>query len=90
MGNKHKKQEVREDLKTKLLRQLEETGYPVELKVGNILLEHGWTQVEHNRYYIDEDEKKGREIDIYSYTRSSPAYNSAAKLRVRERGMGEN
>ena len=69
MDNKKEKQESTNDLKAKLVKNLEETGYPVELKVGDILSKNRWW-VEHNRYYIDEDEQKGREIDILAHTNS--------------------
>lgn len=68
MNNKNEKQESSNELKTKLLRKLEETGYPVELKVGSIFSSYGFKQVQYNRYYMDEDEQKGREIDICAYT----------------------
>lgn len=67
MNNKSQKQESSADLKTRLLKHLKETGYPLELQVGGILAKYGW-RVDHNRYYIDEDEQKGREIDICAYT----------------------
>lgn len=68
MNNKKDKQESTNDLKGKLLKHLEETGYPVELRVGSIFSSCGIHNLEHNRYYIDEDEQKGREIDICAYT----------------------
>jgi len=67
MNTKNKKRESTDELKASLQKHLEETGYPLELIVGNILSKHGWS-VEHNRYYVDEDEKKSREVDIAAYT----------------------
>lgn len=67
MNNKNEKQESTNNLKAKLLKNLEETGYPVELKVDNILWEYGWRVEYHNAYYFDEDEQKGREVDIQAY-----------------------
>ena len=66
MNNKNKIIESKDELKAKLLKSLEETGYPLELKVGNIFSKRGWN-VEHNRYYVDEDEKKAREVDIAAF-----------------------
>jgi hypothetical protein len=43
----------------------EKTGYLEELKVGNIFLKAGW-DVRHSNYYLDRDEEKGREIDVYA------------------------
>lgn len=52
-----------ETLKEKLLKDIKETGYPLELQISNIFEKNGW-DVLHNAYYIDKDEKKGREIDL--------------------------
>ena len=68
MNSKNEKQEPSNELRTKLLRKLEETGYPVELKAGSIFSSYGFRAVDYNRYYMDEDEQKGREIDICAYT----------------------
>ena len=67
MNNKSEKQKLSSDLRAKLLKKLEKTGYPTELEVGNIFASCGFSNVEHNRYYIDEDEQKGREIDVCAY-----------------------
>ena len=53
--------------KKKLIQEIEKTGYPTELKVGNILTEDKW-EVQYNRYYIDRDKQEGREIDITAFT----------------------
>lgn len=77
MNKKNEKIESKDDLKAKLLKHLEKTGYPLELQVGGILSQYGWT-VEHNRYYIDEDEQKGREIDI-----TAIRYSNSRKYNLR-------
>ena len=41
------------------------TGYLEELKVENIFSKAEW-DVRHSNYYLDRDEEKGREIDIYA------------------------
>lgn len=64
----NKKEPQSNDLSDKLLKNLKETGFPIELRVGDIFLSRGITNLECNRYYIDEDELKGREIDICAYT----------------------
>ena len=69
MNSKSEKRKPAKDLKEKLREHLKSTGYPLELRVGNILSSHGWI-VDHNRYYIDEDEQKGREIDIVAHSNS--------------------
>jgi len=45
------------------MRDLEKTGYPVELRAGNAFARAGWS-VHYNAYYTDWDERKGREIDL--------------------------
>ena len=57
---------MEENFKNKLLKYIKEkTGYLEELKVGNIFSEAGW-DVRHSNYYLDRDEQKGREIDVYA------------------------
>jgi hypothetical protein len=82
MNNKNEKQESSEGLKAKLLKNLEGTGFPVELKVDGILWESGWRVDKHNGYYFDEDEQKGREIDIQAY---HTTYSNKYKVGV---GLG--
>ena len=50
-------------LANKINKDIEQTGYPSELVVGKILDAKG-RELNFNVYYIDEDEKKGREIDV--------------------------
>lgn len=59
-----------EDLKKKVIEEIRKTGYPTELRVGNLLSRLGWN-VNYNRYYFDRDEQKGREIDISAFLLSS-------------------
>ncbi len=47
----------------KLKSQITKGGFPFELEVARVFLKCKW-EVENNTYYIDHDEKKGREIDI--------------------------
>src|SRR5712692_9028930 len=51
-----------------LLRELEKTGLPLEIEVSE-LLEKEW-KVSNNQAYIDEDEGKTREIDIFAIHQS--------------------
>lgn len=44
----------------------EDTGYLEELEVANIFSKAGWG-IRHSNYYLDKDEEKGREIDIFAY-----------------------
>jgi len=59
-----------ESLRDKLLKDINKTGYPIELQVGDIFSRDGWN-VEYNRYYLDREEQKGKEIDISAYTAKS-------------------
>lgn len=53
----------RKSIKQRILEDLEKTGFPTELRAGQIFAEAG-RELLYNVYYIDEDENKGREIDI--------------------------
>jgi len=48
------------------MRDLEKTGYPVELRAGNAFASSGWN-VQYNVYYTDWDERKGREVDLVAF-----------------------
>ncbi len=50
----------------KLIKSINKTGFPLELKVGNCFDKKDWN-VSYNKYYLDDDERKGREIDIAAY-----------------------
>lgn len=50
----------------RLLGWLEKQGYPLELKVGNVLGYLDWF-VDYNRYYEDPVTSKTREIDLFAY-----------------------
>ncbi|MBB6632617.1 hypothetical protein [Cohnella thailandensis] len=52
-----------EDLKDNILKELLKTGYPFELQVSNFFSKNSWS-LDHNSYFIDKDENKGREIDL--------------------------
>jgi hypothetical protein len=53
----------------KLKSQIKKGGFPFELEVTDEFLKNKW-KVENNTYYLDKDEKKGREIDLISgYTK---------------------
>lgn len=50
----------------KIIERAKASGFDAELKVAAILRDAGWN-VRQNVYYIDKDEKKGRELDISAY-----------------------
>lgn len=51
------------DLRQKLIKDIMDTGFPLEMQVSSILNQQGW-KVTNGAYFIDKDENKGREIDI--------------------------
>ena len=52
-----------EELKDKILKEISKTGFPLELRVSELLNNVGY-YVANNLYYVDLDEGKGREIDL--------------------------
>ncbi|USP49138.1 hypothetical protein [Alcaligenes faecalis] len=46
------------------------TGFPFEHHTAELLRKHGWSVIS-NRYYIDDDEERPREIDLLAYKSSS-------------------
>ena len=72
----------------KLLDDVEKTGFPLELRVASALVDHGYL-VEHNVYYVDQDEQKGREIEISALKNSQNVERSAVPGWVRHRLLVE-
>ena len=70
MSDRDKEPNQAGEIEAKLIRYLDKTGYPIELRVGGIFEKYGW-RVNHNSYYVDEDEQKGREIDIVAVSNTS-------------------
>lgn len=65
-----------DNIEDKILKDILTTGFPLEMEVSNNFARDRWT-VDHNSYYIDKDELKGREIDlIASYFLSNPKSNN--------------
>jgi len=54
---------MNDEMKKNILNEIETTGYPTELKVASKLRLLG-LPVHENKYYIDRDMNKGREIDL--------------------------
>ncbi|QSO52344.1 hypothetical protein JZ785_27080 [Alicyclobacillus curvatus] len=52
-----------EEIKSKIMNEIMNHGFPLELEIASTFSRHSW-HVEHNSYYIDMDEQKGREIDL--------------------------
>lgn len=51
------------ELKDKILKDIEKTGFVTELKTVSTLIKNGWSS-EHSVTYEDKDENRSREIDI--------------------------
>ncbi|MFZ5643495.1 MAG: hypothetical protein ACOY46_07885 [Bacillota bacterium] len=47
----------------KVIQEIEKTGFPLEMRVAEMLRMRGYL-VTHSLYYIDEDENKSREVDL--------------------------
>ena len=45
---------------------IKKTGYPLEYATVKTLLEAGWSVIS-NKYYLDKDENKPREVDVLAY-----------------------
>jgi hypothetical protein len=52
-----------DDLISGIAKEIAKTGFPLELRVSEFLLERDYS-VDHSVYYVDADEGKGRELDI--------------------------
>ena len=66
---------MKNSLQDQILKEVEKSGFPFELKVANEFKRKTW-RLKYNTYYIDLDEKKGREIDlIASYTHTAGPKN---------------
>lgn len=67
-----------QDRKAEILRAIDQTGFPLELRISEILQSRAY-HVANSLYYVDEDENKGREIDIralknYEFVHNSERY----------------
>lgn len=54
---------TRDDEKKNIIEEINKTGFPLELRVSKFLHDEGY-YVANNVYYIDQDEGKGREVDM--------------------------
>lgn len=50
----------------KLIESINNTGFVLEYNVARLFEENGWSVI-NNRYYLDDDSQKSREIDIIAY-----------------------
>ncbi|MBO1306137.1 hypothetical protein JZO70_08190 [Enterococcus sp. 669A] len=69
------------DFKSKLLKDIEETGFPFEMEISSMLRNRGW-HVSNGSYYIDKDENKGREIDVIAEIHKDQLISKEATLEV--------
>jgi len=74
----------KKSLEERLLEDINKSGFPLELRVSHELLVRGYF-IEHNVYYIDKDEQKGREIEISALrnSQSHPREKRPIWVRVR-------
>ncbi|WP_138752789.1 hypothetical protein [Paenibacillus sinopodophylli] len=52
-----------EDLIERVKKEINKTGFPLEIRIGNLLINRDY-YVTHSKFYVDEEEGKSREIDI--------------------------
>jgi hypothetical protein len=45
---------------------IQKTGFPLEFEIVQILQDAGWRVIS-NKYYVDNDEEKPREVDVVAY-----------------------
>jgi hypothetical protein len=57
--------EKRKTTEDHIIDQIQRTGYPLEIEVSDLMERAGWI-IFNNQPYLDEDEGKTREIDIYA------------------------
>src|SRR5699024_7637950 len=50
----------------KLIENINNTGFVLEYEVAHLFEENGWSVI-NNRYYLDDDSQRSREIDILAY-----------------------
>ncbi len=65
-----KTQEEKPDLKSKIIEELDKTGYPTEIVSASLLQRAGWG-VLHNPSYLDKMEQTSREFDLRAYKSKS-------------------
>jgi len=58
----------KDDLIKKIRRDLEKSGYPLEINVMKLLMQFDWNIIPQH-YYVDPDEDKGRSLDFYCVKR---------------------
>ena len=81
MPNKDKKK--KRTLEDYLIERIKKSGYPLEIELSNLLDIERYV-VFNTRYYFDEDEKQGRDIDIYAMPlESHPLEEKLAPFNVR-------
>jgi len=56
----------KKSLEEKILERIEKTGFPLELRVTKFFQDEGY-YFANNLYYIDQDENKGREVDMRAF-----------------------
>ena len=66
--NRLAEDEVDQGLLEKIRKDIQKSGFPLEIEVTSILTKDGWGVVVHD-YYIDEEESKPREMDVSAYKR---------------------
>jgi hypothetical protein len=53
-------------IESQIIGEINKTGFPLELRVSDFIRSRGYL-VNHSVYYVDNDEGKGRELDILAH-----------------------
>ncbi|HLG58922.1 MAG TPA: hypothetical protein VI485_26485 [Vicinamibacterales bacterium] len=72
----------------KIIAEIEKSGFPLELRVAAQLTRHHFI-VDHNLYYVDKDDGKGREIEISALKNSQADRRGAVPDWIRHRFLVE-
>lgn len=55
-----------DNIEAQILSEINKTGFPLELRISDLITTQGYTK-QHSVYYVDNDEGKGRELDILAH-----------------------
>jgi len=75
---------AKQSLESKVLADISKTGFPLELRMSNRFVEADY-YVQDSVYYVDQDEQKGREIEIIALknSQSTPRKDPPKWVRLR-------
>jgi len=63
------------DLEERIIKDMQKTGFPLEIAAGTLFSEKGW-KVSHQVLFYDEDERKSRKIDFLAHRAVAKSFRS--------------